>query len=86
MPVTYEPGEAARALIAAVVVGDFAEATRLVDDIVSSPRSAIEACLACLALSAAQGVSSSAEIRSMPVDDYLAELFAGCAARAEAAG
>ena len=84
MPVTYTPDEAARAAITAAVLGDLSEATRIVGEIATSPRDAIEATITCLTASAALGMRSSAEVRGMEVGEYLAEVFAGCAARAEA--
>ena len=86
MPVTFAADESARGLITAAVFGDYAEASLIVREVVSSPRDAVEAVLECLAVSAAQGVRSAAEIRGMEVGEYVAELFAGWAARAEAVG
>ena len=84
--VTYAADESARALIAASAHCDYGAATLIVDDIVTSPRDAVEAVVAFLAIVAANGIRSSAALRGLDLDRYLADHFAACAMRAEVAG
>ena len=85
MSVQYYPDETLRALLTAATADDACEITAILNDIITSPPSAVLAVLMGLASNAAQGLRLAAEVRGFDTtSDYLADHFPRCALAAEA--